>query len=76
MDIQRKGTEFYLDLDLKEDILGLFAVMNSRPDMVSKETYEKGMKIYGWLFEQVKELHDNYEKETSIPYRKKDKKKK
>jgi len=73
MDIQRKGTEFYLDLDLKEDVLGLFAVMNNRPDTVSKEVYQKGMEIYGWFFVQVKELSEKYEAEASIPYRKKKK---
>lgn len=74
MDIQRRGTEFYIDLDKKEDVQGLYAVIHSRPDLVSKEVYERGMQIYGWFFEQINILNQQYEAEAAIPYRKRDKK--
>lgn len=70
MDMQRRGTEFYLDFDKKEDIQGLYAVLNNRPDMVDKATYEKGMMLYGWIFKEITTLFQAYEAEASTGDRK------
>lgn len=63
----RNGNEFVIELDKEEDVRGLLAVMNNSPESVSKEVYDKGVLIYGWLYKEVTELANNFQKESAIP---------
>jgi hypothetical protein len=43
--------------------------MTGNQAMVSPEIFQKGQKIYSWLFEGVKQLYENYEKEGGVAAR-------
>lgn len=68
--VQRKSSELTIDLDKKEDALGLYAVLSGNPGSVPPELLKKGQEIYNWFFESVQKLAINFEEETRLKYRK------
>ena len=71
MDMYRVGSEITVDLEKKEDAIGLYAVMTGKQNEVPPEVWERGQRIYSWLFQNVEKLAVNYETETNPPTRKK-----
>jgi hypothetical protein len=66
MHVDRKGTQLVIDLDKKEDALGLFAVLTSNQTSVTPEIWAQGQWLYGWLYSAVQKLAANFPQESSI----------